>query len=384
MTENLEKQLYLIDPVFFEEAIACINKEMNSMDTCMAFGCECGDGWFEPLKLFVQKTHILNDIGKNYNIKFVCNQLKEKFGTLRVYSSTKKIEDEKDFKSGFEVLEKMFDDALKQCEDDCLHVCEKCGADGGLNNENIIETSGWISYICKKCAREITENETKRYDENHKENNEFYGIDRITLFKQENKFLNLYHQYPFEYKDVVYGSILHAYFSIIDFNNKEIYNCISQAKHPNVSMIIEEIAKKGGYHITDFNLLKEIVKAKFSHKWNETIRRDLLLTKTKMLINMNNRHDNILGYCYCKECKNIEKQNILGKILMEVRNELMNNIEENFLNLNDALDFRDSINENLHIYEAINEKLPSLKKYIVSSKPNFTKDEWMIIHLQKD
>jgi hypothetical protein len=99
---------------------------------------------------------------------------------------------------------------------------------------------------------------------------------------------------------------------------------------------------------------------------------------------MNNRHDNILGYCYCKECKDIEKQNILGKILMEVRNELMNNIEENFLNLNEALDFRDSINENLHIYEAINEKLPSLKKYIVSSKPNFTKDEWTIIHLQKD
>ena len=69
---------------------------------------------------------------------------------------------------------------------------------------------------------------------------------------------------------------------------------------------------------------------------------------------------------------------------MEVRDELMENIEENFLNLNDALDFRDSINENLHIYEAINEKLPSLKKYIVSSKSNFTKDEWTIIHLQKD
>ena len=58
-----------------------------------------------------------------------------------------------------------------------------------MNNENIIETSGWISYICKKCAREITENETKHFDENHKENNEFYGIDRITLFKQENKYL---------------------------------------------------------------------------------------------------------------------------------------------------------------------------------------------------
>jgi predicted NAD-dependent protein-ADP-ribosyltransferase YbiA (DUF1768 family) len=270
----------------------------------------------------------------------------------------------------------MFDDALKQCEDDCLHVCEKCGATGGLNNENIIETSGWISYICKKCAREITENKTKHYDENHKENNEFYGIDRITLFKQENKFLNLYHQHPFEYKDVVYGSILHAYFSIIDFNNKEIYNCISQAKHPNVSMIIEEIAKKGGYHITDFNLLKEIVKAKFSYKWNDTIRRDLFLTKTKMLINMNNKHDNILGYCYCKECKDIEKQNILGKILMEVRNELMNNIEENFSNLNEALDFRDSIDVELNIFKCTHKTLPNLKKYFVTNISEPTDKCW--------
>jgi len=367
MNEKLENKLYQIDPIFFEEAIACETGEMNEMSTCMAFGCECGDGWFEPLKLFVQKTHILNDLGRNYNIKFVCNQLKEKFGTLRIYSTIKKVDEDEDIKDGYEVLEKMFDDALKQCEDDCLHVCEICGANGGINNENIVETSGWISYICKKCAREITKNETKHYDENHKENNEFYGIDRITLFKQENKFLNLYHQHPFEYKDAVYGSILHAYFSIIDVNNKEIYNCISQAKHPNASMIIEEIAKKGGYYITDFNLLKEIVKAKFSHKWNDTIRCDLLSTKSKMLINMNNRHDNILGYCYCKECKDIEKQNILGKILMEVRNELMNNIEQYFLDLNDAFRFRDSIEVKLNIFKCTHKTLPNLKKYFVTN-----------------
>lgn len=367
MKPEFENQLYQIDPIFFEEAIACETGEMNSMNTCMAFGCECGDGWFEPLKLFVQKTHILNDLGRNYNIKFVCNQLKEKFGTLRIYSTIKKVDEDENIKDGYEVLEKMFDDALKQCEDDCLHVCEICGANGGINNENIVETSGWISYICKKCAREITENETKHYDENHKENNEFYGIDRITLFKQENKFLNLYHQHPFEYKDVVYGSILHAYFSIIDSNNKEIYNCINQAKHPNVSMIIEEIAKKGGYYITDFNLLKEIVKAKFSHKWNDTIRCDLLSTKSKMLINMNNRHDNILGYCYCKECKDIEKQNILGKILMEVRDELMNNIEQYFLDLNDAFCFKDSIDVELNIFKCTHKTLPNLKKYFVTN-----------------
>lgn len=253
--------------------------------------------------------------------------IKRKIWNTSYLFNYKKVDEDEDIKDGYEVLEKMFDDALTQCEDDCFHVCEKCGASGGVNNENIIETSGWISYICKKCAREITENETKQYDESHKDN-EFYGIDRITLFKQENYFLNLYHICPFSYTNEnneinTFGSIIEAYFSIKNPEYCEIYNVISHSKSKEAPFVIEEIAKRNGYKIDDYELLKNIVKAKFSDKWNETIKRDLLLTKTKMLINMNNRHDNILGYCYCKKCKNIEKQNILGKILMEVRDELI-------------------------------------------------------------
>jgi predicted NAD-dependent protein-ADP-ribosyltransferase YbiA (DUF1768 family) len=333
--------------------------------------------------LFVQKTHILNDIGKNYNIKFVCNQLKEKFGTLRVYSSAKKIEDEKDFKPGFEILEKMFDDALKQCEDDCLHVCERCGASGGVNNENIIETSGWISYICKKCAREITENETKHYDENHKEN-EFYGIDRITLFKEENQFLNLYYVHSFEYLDKTYNSIPHAYFSIVDPKNAEVYDIISKSKNQYSACLIEYLANKFGFKIDDFELLKEIVKARFFDKWNNINRQDLLLTKNKMLIKMNNKHDNILGYCYCSECKNIEKQNIYGKILMEVRDELKENINEVFFDLNDAIEFCTNLNLDLNLYEAVENSLPYIKKYIVSNENHVLKDGWTLTLLENN
>ena len=86
MNIELEEKLYNIDPIFFEQAIGCKNGLMNQMSTCMAFGCECGDGWFEPIKKFVQKTSILNNVGKQYNIKFVCNQLKEKFGQFTCYT----------------------------------------------------------------------------------------------------------------------------------------------------------------------------------------------------------------------------------------------------------------------------------------------------------
>lgn len=37
MNEKLENKLYQIDPIFFEEAIACETDEMNEMNTCIAF-----------------------------------------------------------------------------------------------------------------------------------------------------------------------------------------------------------------------------------------------------------------------------------------------------------------------------------------------------------
>ena len=388
MNENLEKQLYLIDPVFFEEAIACINKEMNSMNTCMAFGRECGDGWFEPIKSLAMKTHMINEMGKLYNVKFVCNQLKEKFGEVRIYTSTNKINSDEDFKPGYEVLDKLFDDAISTCELECSKVCEICGAPGGNNNENIIQTSGWIRFICKKCAIELSEDSTKQYDKFHKDN-EFYGIDRITLFKQENHFLNLYHICPFTYvndknEDSTFRSIIEAYFSIKNPEYYEIYKMISRTKSLESPFIIEEIAKRNGYKINDYELLKNIVKAKFFEKWNETIRRDLLLTKNKLLINMNNRHDNVLGYCFCEKCKDIEKQNIFGKILMDVRTELQNVIEERFFTFDEANDFKNRINIKLNIFEATNKSLTYIKEYFVTNKSDLNDKDWDFLLISED
>ena len=91
MNNQLENKLYQIDPIFFEEAIACQKGKMNEMNTCMYFGCECRNGWFNPLKILAHKTAIINSVGCQFNAKFVCVQLKQKFGQLRCYTSIKKI-----------------------------------------------------------------------------------------------------------------------------------------------------------------------------------------------------------------------------------------------------------------------------------------------------
>ena len=150
MKKELELELYNIDPIFFEEAIACEKGELNEMTSCMAFGCECGDGWYEPLKNLAYKTKLLNDIAKNYNFKFICEQLKEKWGECTIYYGTKSIDNTKDIIKN-DILNKIFRDVIDACRNECWNICEICGDKQNFRGDNIITTSGYISRICKKC-----------------------------------------------------------------------------------------------------------------------------------------------------------------------------------------------------------------------------------------
>ena len=76
MKPELEEVLIKIDPIFFQERVACINGDMNEMNSCMAFGCECGDGWFEPLKKMTTQISFLNRAGIRDNVEIICEQLR--------------------------------------------------------------------------------------------------------------------------------------------------------------------------------------------------------------------------------------------------------------------------------------------------------------------
>ena len=52
------------------------------------------------------------------------------------------------------------------------------------------------------------------------------------------------------------------------------------------------------------------------------LREKLLATGNEELVEGNTWHDNIWGNCSCDRCKKIEGQNKLGKLLMQVREEI--------------------------------------------------------------
>ena len=90
-------------------------------ESCMAFGFEVGDGWFD----------IINELSAKLEpLGAVATQVKEKYGTLRFYVHTA---DEEAFD--------YIDDAELASES----TCEMCGRPGEWSD------SGWCSVRCGDC-----------------------------------------------------------------------------------------------------------------------------------------------------------------------------------------------------------------------------------------
>ena len=76
MDKPLELTLLKNYPIIFKE----YGGDMR--DTCMAWGMECGNGWFRLLDdMCYDLTHTIGE----QDVKVIANQVKEKFGGLRFY-----------------------------------------------------------------------------------------------------------------------------------------------------------------------------------------------------------------------------------------------------------------------------------------------------------
>lgn len=139
MDEELQNKLYEKYPQFF------VNKDKTPMESPMCFGIEVGNGWYEILSnvcwmirqhednkrwrkkyLEEKEPERLADEPEYYTVKF--DQIKEKFGGLRVY-----------FSGGDDYVEGL----VSMAEAISYYVCEICGNKGEANK------GGWISVRCE-------------------------------------------------------------------------------------------------------------------------------------------------------------------------------------------------------------------------------------------
>ena len=111
------------------------------MESCMSFGIECNIGWYD---LISSVCHMIDQYEKYENYKVnnhenykyhpvTFDQVKEKFGGLRIY-----------FSGGDEYVSGL----VAMAENFSYKTCEGCGQRGKSNK------SGWIITLCDKCRDE--------------------------------------------------------------------------------------------------------------------------------------------------------------------------------------------------------------------------------------
>lgn len=88
--------------------------------------CGCGDGWYNILLSLCETLQRVSP-----NTKF--DQIKEKFGALRVYI-------DQGNNAAYE--------AINNAEKLSYKICEYCG-----NTENVTTEGKWLKTLCEKCRR---------------------------------------------------------------------------------------------------------------------------------------------------------------------------------------------------------------------------------------
>jgi len=117
-----------------------VNRNLPMTETCMCWGFDCGDGWYNILnQLMGNIQHHIDWKNRNGEVvpQVILDQVKEKFGTLRFYYSGGD-----DYISGMVAMAEAMSGV----------TCEGCGNIGERKG------GGWVHTYCEPC-------ETKRENE---------------------------------------------------------------------------------------------------------------------------------------------------------------------------------------------------------------------------
>lgn len=143
----------------------------------------------------------------------------------------------------------------------------------------------------------------------------------IKKFKKDYEFLSNFYKEEITVDGITYPTVEHA-FQAQKFSTQAEKEKIAKYKKPST-------AKKKGREPTlpkdwdkaSLKHMNDILRIKFT---NPKLKEMLISTGNEELIEGNDWHDNKWGNCTCGKCRNIEGKNLLGKFLMQIRDELKN------------------------------------------------------------
>jgi hypothetical protein len=162
MNPELERELQKDHPEVFK------NMGGDPKETCMAWGCEHENGWKDLLKKLCKfidahglgTWHIkANNSNERMEVPAphaVFQQVKEKFGALRIYFSLEnpglseelygKI-DQEEYKERSRDMYQLIQGAISFAEYQSCFICERCGQPGKMYR------NGWWKTLCEEHAK---------------------------------------------------------------------------------------------------------------------------------------------------------------------------------------------------------------------------------------
>lgn len=136
MTEEHTNELYNLGKILYKE------KDLPMDKTCMCWGFECPDSWFNLLKQLTIALEYYNNQYKD-DLEIVAHQVKTKFGSLRFYYDViYKTE------NNLNNISEIIDNYINKAEEESWNICCKC------ENKASLTSVGWVDRYCEKCVSE--------------------------------------------------------------------------------------------------------------------------------------------------------------------------------------------------------------------------------------
>ena len=131
MNEYNDRTLVADFPILYRQRF------FSMYETCMNWGFECGDGWEPLIRDLSLQLEFLNE---NSPVWVEAVQVKEKFGTLRFYTTILR-----GGKFWADIVYALTDYA----EDKSAYTCEWCGKRGKVRQD------GWVRTLCDICHEKL-------------------------------------------------------------------------------------------------------------------------------------------------------------------------------------------------------------------------------------
>ena len=141
----------------------------------------------------------------------------------------------------------------------------------------------------------------------------------INSFQGEHEFLSNFAASEIEFEGIVFPTVEHAF---------QAAKTLNMTKRKEIAALPSPgHAKRAGRSVElrpDWEEIKtDVMMTGLRHKFAiPELRAKLLATGDEELMEGNTWHDNTWGNCVCQKCQNTPGRNMLGMLLMELRNEI--------------------------------------------------------------